>query len=79
MKIDFHLFVFQFHQQRILQYLSKTHVQSTENRSKLEEDNQLAYLNDTKRNILICRDSQTTLYMAKYIQFLYYCLNTNQN
>ncbi|XP_031633200.1 vacuolar protein sorting-associated protein 13B isoform X2 [Contarinia nasturtii] len=69
----------QFHRQRILQYLSKTQVQSTESRSKLEEDNQMNYVNDAKRNVLLCKDSQTAIYLAKYIQFLYYCLNTNQN
>lgn len=69
----------QFHRQRILQYLSKAHVQSTENRSKFDEDNHMAYLNDTKRNVVKCRDAQMAQYIAKYIQFLYYCLNTNQN
>ena len=78
MQIFIFLFL-QFHRQRILQYISKARVQSTENRSKFDDDNQLAYLNDTKRNIVLCRDAQTAQYIAKYIQFLYYCLNTNQN
>lgn len=76
---DLFFFFFQFHRQRILQYLLKTQVQSTENRSKFEEDCQMNCLNDAKQNVLICKDSQTVLYLAKYIQFLYYCLNTNQN
>lgn len=62
----------------MLQYLSKAYVQTTEIQSNLEEEIQANGNNETNRNILIFDDSNTASYLAKYIQFLYYCLNTSK-
>lgn len=74
--INFNFFFLQFHHRRILQYLSKTHVQPADNRMNVDEDIQLSSINESNRNLLICKDPSSASYLAKYIQFLYYCLNT---
>lgn len=73
----------QLHRKRILQYLSKTHVQTLESRLGLDEEIQSTFMSTKERYVLACNDSQIASYLQHYIEFLQYALcctnNTDQS
>lgn len=68
----------QLHRKRILQYLSKTHVQTPESRLGLDEEIRSSSISAKERHILACNDSQTASYLQHYIEYLHYASTTTQ-
>lgn len=58
------------HRKRILQFLSKTHVQTADSRLWIEEEIQPNSTSASERHVLQCTDPQVASYLENYIQFL---------
>lgn len=67
----------QLNRKRILQYLSKTHVQTAESRLYLDEEIQSSTVTNHERHTLKCENAQVASYLEHYIQFLCYAAYTS--